>query len=46
MHIFTIFNFTLEYPVRKTEENRKDWNWMKHISSWSMLAMLTCRAST
>jgi hypothetical protein len=35
-----LFNFDLEYA------KRKDWHWMEHISSWSMLTMLIYWAKT
>jgi hypothetical protein len=32
-------NFALDIAIRKVKI-RKDWNWMEHISSWSLLTML------
>jgi len=29
------FNFALKYAMRK--KMMRDWNWMEHISSWSLL---------
>jgi hypothetical protein len=34
-----LFNFALEYTIRKTKKTRWDWKWMEHISFWSMLMM-------
>jgi hypothetical protein len=30
----------LGYAIRSVQENQKEWNWMKHISSWSMTTIL------
>jgi len=35
-----LISFTLEYGIRK------DWTWMEHISSWSVLMMLSYWAET
>jgi phosphoribosylaminoimidazole-succinocarboxamide synthase len=35
-----LFNSASEYVIRK------DWNWVEHINSWSMLMMLICQGKT
>jgi len=31
-----LFNFSLVTVLGKSKRIRRDWNWMEHISSWSM----------
>jgi hypothetical protein len=35
-----LYNFALEYTTVKVQENQTNWNWMEHISFWSMMTML------
>jgi hypothetical protein len=37
-----LFNFALDYAIRKSKKMKMVWNWMGHISYWSMLMMLIC----
>jgi hypothetical protein len=35
-------NFPLEYTNKMSRRTRWDWNWMRHITCWSMLVMWFC----
>jgi hypothetical protein len=35
-----LFKFALEYTITRSKKTRKDWNWMEHIGSWSILMMI------
>jgi len=34
-------SFALEYDIRKVQGNWEDWNWMEHMSSWSICTIKT-----
>jgi hypothetical protein len=40
-----LFNFTLEYAIRKVQENEVGLELNGHISYWSVLMMLICWAT-